>query len=61
MSQESKVYGFQQPLNYPGALEILFIGLKLSHIIFWSWWWVLSPTWIVVLFALAAALPGKKA
>jgi hypothetical protein len=25
---------------------LLFIGLKLTHTIDWSWWWVLSPIWI---------------
>ena len=29
-------------------LAVLFIGLKLSSIIDWSWWWVLSPIWITV-------------
>jgi uncharacterized protein (DUF983 family) len=29
-----------------GMLTILFIGLKLTHNIEWSWWWVLSPTWV---------------
>jgi len=27
-------------------LLTLFIGLKLGHVIDWSWWWVLSPLWI---------------
>ena len=27
-------------------LTLLFIGLKLTHYINWSWWWVLAPTWI---------------
>lgn len=27
-------------------LTILFIGLKLTNYINWSWWWVLSPLWI---------------
>jgi hypothetical protein len=27
-------------------LTVLFIGLKLTHYIDWSWWWVLSPVWI---------------
>jgi hypothetical protein len=27
-------------------LTILFIGLKLTGYIDWSWWWVLSPLWI---------------
>jgi hypothetical protein len=25
-------------------LTILFVGLKLTNHIDWSWWWVLSPT-----------------
>lgn len=28
-----------------GLLGILFIGLKLTHYIGWSWWWVLAPFW----------------
>lgn len=27
-------------------LAVLFIGLKLTGYITWSWWWVLSPLWI---------------
>lgn len=33
-------------LGFGGALTLLFIGLKLGHVIDWSWWWVLSPGWI---------------
>ena len=33
-------------IGFAGALTVLFIGLKLAHIIDWSWWWVLSPIWI---------------
>ena len=29
-----------------GLLTVLFIGLKLTGYIAWSWWWVLSPLWI---------------
>jgi hypothetical protein len=25
-------------------LQVLFVGLKLTNHIDWSWWWVLSPT-----------------
>jgi len=38
-----------------GALAVLFVGLKLTGHIDWSWWWVLSPLWlgatVVVVFA----------
>jgi hypothetical protein len=31
-----------------GLLFVLFTGLKLGHVIDWSWWWVTSPLWISV-------------
>lgn len=31
-------------------LSILFIGLKLAGFITWSWFWVLTPIFIVVAF-----------
>lgn len=27
-------------------LTLLFIGLKLTNYIDWSWWWVLAPLWM---------------
>ena len=32
--------------GFLGLLTILFIGLKLTDHIDWSWWWVLAPLWI---------------
>jgi hypothetical protein len=29
-----------------GLLTVLFVGLKLGHVIDWSWWWVFSPLWV---------------
>lgn len=44
-------------IGFAGALTLLFIGLKLGHVIAWSWWWVLSPLWISTgLFVVIAAL-----
>jgi hypothetical protein len=31
---------------FTSLLAVLFIGLKLTGYIDWSWWWVLSPLWI---------------
>jgi hypothetical protein len=47
--------------NVTGVLLILFIVLKLTNNIDWSWWWVLSPLWIpvgivVVVAALSALI-----
>lgn len=33
-------------VGFTGLLCLLFIGLKLSGHISWSWIWVLSPLWI---------------
>jgi hypothetical protein len=33
-------------VGFLGWLTLLFIGLKLTNYINWSWWWVLSPIWI---------------
>jgi uncharacterized protein (DUF983 family) len=40
-------------IGLPGLLTVLFVGLKLTGHITWSWWWVLSPMWITILIALA--------
>ncbi len=48
---------------FAGMLALVFITLKLTGHIDWSWWWVLSPIWIpfviagaVVVVILACAL-----
>lgn len=33
-------------VGFLGLLTILFIALRLTDNIDWSWWWVLSPLWI---------------
>jgi hypothetical protein len=48
-------------IGFSGLLTILFIGLKLTGHITWSWWWVLSPIWIslgfiIVVFLIVAAV-----
>ncbi len=45
------------------GLTILFIGLKLTGIINWSWWWVLASFWVPLLIGLISlfAYAGIKA
>ena len=31
---------------FPTLLTVLFVGLKLTNYIDWSWLWVLAPIWI---------------
>lgn len=46
-------------IGFLGLLTILFIALKLTGYINWSWVWVLSPVWIVLSFiAVMACISG---
>ena len=38
--------------SFTSLLLVLFIGLKLTGYITWSWVWVLSPLWISFLIAI---------
>jgi hypothetical protein len=33
-------------IGFFGAMFLLFLGLKLTNVIDWSWWWVTSPLWL---------------
>ncbi len=35
-------------IGFTGLLTIVFIILKLTNYIDWSWWWVLAPLWIPI-------------
>ncbi len=39
--------GGEMKIGFYGLLAIVFIVLKLTDVIHWSWWWVLSPLWII--------------
>lgn len=43
-------------IGFPGLLTIVFITLKLTGYIDWSWLWVLSPLWIA--FSLGLVILG---
>lgn len=57
MKNQEKTYN---GVGFFGLLTILFIGLKLTGYIDWSWFWVLSPiiipTIIIVLIGLFVAI-----
>lgn len=44
--KENKTQVTYQGIGFSGLLTIAFIVLKLTKVIAWSWWWVLSPIWI---------------
>lgn len=39
-------------IGFFGLLAIVFITLKLTGYIAWSWWWVLAPLWIPICFVI---------
>lgn len=50
-----------------GLLGVMFVGLKLTGFIDWSWWWVTLPFWggavvavVIILIAGWIALKGAK-
>lgn len=47
-------------VSFLGLLAVLFIGLKLTGYIAWSWWLVLAPLWggmVLFLLVFLIALP----
>jgi hypothetical protein len=43
-------------IGFSGLLTVAFIILKLTNVIAWSWWWVLSPLWITFLLVIGIAM-----
>jgi len=39
-------------INLSWVVLVVFIILKLVDVITWSWGWVLSPLWIIILIAI---------
>lgn len=52
-------------VTFPWAsiLFVVFLVLKLTDVIDWSWWWVTAPLWIpiaiiIIIFVVAVAFVG---
>jgi hypothetical protein len=57
MSDKLEIKG--PSIGFCGLLTVLFIGLKLTGFIDWSWFWVLSPLflgWIFILMIFVVLL-----
>ena len=44
--------------SFTGLLFLVFLTLKLTNVINWSWWWVTAPLWIpsVIIIGIIALL-----
>lgn len=45
-------------IGFTELLTIVFIVLKLTGFIDWSWWWVLSPMWISFIILIVVVVGG---
>lgn len=52
MSNSSKEAVSSGGVGVTGLLLVAFVVLKLTGVISWSWWWVLSPIWMPMVLAL---------
>ena len=43
-------------IGFGGLLTVLFVGLKLTDHIDWSWWWVLAPLWMPIAIVIGVLL-----
>lgn len=53
--KDSKI-NYTPSLTFLDVLAIVFIVLKLTHIINWSWWVVLAPIWGSILLLIIIVL-----
>lgn len=42
------------PMAFTSVLALIFITLKLTNYISWSWWWVLAPIYVPILITIIA-------
>lgn len=55
MNEDRKGGGMEQGaggIGVVGLLGVLFVALKLTGHIAWSWWWVTAPFWMPVALVL---------
>lgn len=66
MSSNNQIQYNTPGIGFTGLLALVFIVLKLTDVIAWSWIWVLSPIWIsfalliVILIGVAVVVVFKS-
>lgn len=43
-------------VGFGGLLFVLFLALKLTGYIAWSWWWITAPLWIPAVLVIAVVM-----
>lgn len=60
-----KKYSNSSNEDFLGILFIVFLVLKLTNVIDWSWWWVTAPLWggiavVIVVFLIVSIYHAIK-
>lgn len=58
MSESKVQYAAAAPISLGTLLGVLFVGLKLCHVIDWNWWWVTLPFWAGPAIVVAILIVG---
>ncbi|QFR55901.1 hypothetical protein JC221_255 [Yersinia phage JC221] len=45
--------------GFLGLLTVLFVALKLTNVIAWSWFWVLAPLWAIPVLIIFTIICGS--
>lgn len=56
MNENNTTIKTSSGISFAGLLTIVFIVLKLTGVISWSWVWVLAPIWISAIVGIIVAL-----
>lgn len=54
--REKKHVAVRSGISLPTVVFIVFLILKLTNVIDWSWWWVTAPLWMTVGLGIAIVL-----
>lgn len=46
-------------MSLPGAIFVVFLVLKLTSVIDWSWWWITAPLWGILALATIVVLVAE--
>jgi hypothetical protein len=46
----------EREMGFLGTLFVVFLVLKLTNLIAWSWWWITAPLWTLPAFLIGAFL-----
>lgn len=61
----SNTNGKRDGIGFASLLFLVFLVLKLTYVIDWSWWWITAPLWgpfviVVVIMGIVVAVAATR-